>query len=145
MPKKNNHTHKTVFTWFGNLPTSTKLQGFHYYLGRIQSTRIAATILFLLPSRMRQQQPTILKTLIIAKSVQIYEMGPKKIFPGAYRPKPPFHGLSFSKFPIKNHAILFRSSRVVKPDQTKLDSTKPNSQVLVRVPHNIRGSLKMQL
>ena len=30
-PKKNNHMHKTVFTWFGNLPTSTELQGFHYY------------------------------------------------------------------------------------------------------------------
>ena len=30
--KKNNHTHKTIFTWFGNLLTSMKLQGFHYYL-----------------------------------------------------------------------------------------------------------------
>ena len=30
-PKKNNHTHKTVFTWFDNLPTSTELQGYHYY------------------------------------------------------------------------------------------------------------------
>ena len=26
--KKNNHMHKTVFTWFGNLPMSTKLQEF---------------------------------------------------------------------------------------------------------------------
>ena len=33
--KKNNHTHKTVFTWFGNLPTSTELQGFHYYKKKI--------------------------------------------------------------------------------------------------------------
>ena len=31
MPKKNNHMHKTIFTRFGNLPTSTKLQGFHYH------------------------------------------------------------------------------------------------------------------
>ena len=37
-PKKNNHVHKTVFTWFDNLPTSTKLQGYHYYQGKIQST-----------------------------------------------------------------------------------------------------------
>ena len=29
--------HKTIFTWFGNLPTSTKLLGFHYYQGKIQS------------------------------------------------------------------------------------------------------------
>ena len=28
--KEKNHTHKTIFTWFGNLPTSTELQGFHY-------------------------------------------------------------------------------------------------------------------
>ena len=33
-PKKNNHTHKTVFMWFGNLPTSMKLQRFYYYQGR---------------------------------------------------------------------------------------------------------------
>ena len=39
--KKNNHTHKTVFMWFGNLPTSTELQGFHYYQRKIQS---AATV-----------------------------------------------------------------------------------------------------
>ena len=41
--KKNNHMHKTIFTWFGNLPTSTKLQGFYYYQGKIQS---AATMFF---------------------------------------------------------------------------------------------------
>ena len=34
--KKNNHTHKTVFTWFGNLPTSPELQGFHYYKRKLQ-------------------------------------------------------------------------------------------------------------
>ena len=33
-PKKNNHTHEIVFTWFKNLLTSTELQGFHYYQGR---------------------------------------------------------------------------------------------------------------
>jgi len=34
--KESNHTQKTTFTWFGNLPTSTELQGFHYYQGKIQ-------------------------------------------------------------------------------------------------------------
>ena len=48
---KKNHTHKTIFTWFGNLPTSTELQGFHYYQGKIQS---AATVF--LVSQERQQQ-----------------------------------------------------------------------------------------
>ena len=33
-------THKIVFTWFGNLSTSTKLQGFHHFQGKIQSAAI---------------------------------------------------------------------------------------------------------
>ena len=32
--KENNYTHKTIFTWFGNLSISTKLQEFHYYQGK---------------------------------------------------------------------------------------------------------------
>ena len=44
--KENNHTHKTVFTWFNNLPMSTKLQGYHYYQGRIQSTTCGYNIFF---------------------------------------------------------------------------------------------------
>ena len=55
------------------------------------------------------------------------DMTKKKKNPNnAYRPIPPLHGLSLSKSPIKNHAILFGSGRVIKPDQTKLCSTKPN-------------------
>ena len=42
------------------------------------------------------------------------------------RPKSLLHGLSLNKSPIKNHATLFGLGRVVKPDQTKLGSTKPN-------------------
>ena len=38
--KNNNHMYKTVFTWFGNLPTSTKLQRFHYYQEKIQSVAV---------------------------------------------------------------------------------------------------------
>ena len=60
-------------------------------------------------------------------------MGPKFFFPGAYRPKPPLHGLSLSKSPIKNHAILFGSGLVIKPDQTKLGSTKPNKEQVSRL------------
>ena len=43
--KKNNYTHKTVFTWFGNLPTSKELQGFHYYKRKLQC---AITVFFFL-------------------------------------------------------------------------------------------------
>ena len=45
--KKNNHTHKTIFTWFGNLPTSTEQQGFHYYQERIQRTKLRLQSFFL--------------------------------------------------------------------------------------------------
>ena len=31
--------HKTIFTWFGNFPTSTELQGFHYKIRRYNSTQ----------------------------------------------------------------------------------------------------------
>ena len=44
----------------------------------------------------------------------------------ACQPKPSLHGLSLRKSPFKNHATLFVSGQVVKPDQTKLSSTKPN-------------------
>ena len=37
--KENNHTHKTIFTWFGNLSTSTELQGFHYKIRRYNSAQ----------------------------------------------------------------------------------------------------------
>ena len=37
--KENNHTHKTIFTWFGNLLMSTKLQGFHYYQEKKENTK----------------------------------------------------------------------------------------------------------
>ena len=55
--------------------------------------------------------------------------GPKKISRD-YQPKPPLYRLSLNKSPIKNHAILFGSGRVIKTNQAKLGSTKPNSLVL---------------
>ena len=56
--KKKNHTHKTIFTWFGNLPTSTELQGFHYYQRRVQKCDYK---IFSLTQKTRQQP---YKTLI---------------------------------------------------------------------------------
>ena len=37
--KENNHTQKTIFTWFCNLPTSTELQRFHYKIRRYNSAQ----------------------------------------------------------------------------------------------------------
>ena len=73
----------------------------------------------------------------------------------ACRPKPPLHGLSLSKSPLKNHAILFGSGRVVEPDQTKLSSTKLNKSPTWRLvqsptsnrypPNNNPSSLQLIL
>ena len=38
--EKINHMHKTVFMWFDNLSTFTKLQRFHYYQEKIQSVAV---------------------------------------------------------------------------------------------------------
>ena len=103
--RKNNNTHKTIFTWFGNLFTSTELQGFHYYQGRIQSTSCDYSFSFF-TQKHDLQKTLITKLCFLHKSL--------------------LHGLSLNKFPIKNHTTLFGSNRVVKPDQTKLGSTKPN-------------------
>ena len=43
------------------------------------------------------------------------------------------HGLSLRKSPIKNHETLFGLGRVVKLDQTKLGSTKPNKSPIWRL------------
>ena len=49
------------------------------------------------------------------------------------------HGLSLSKSPIKKprNIIWVGSGRVVKPDQTKLGSTKPNSIWLLQPLNNL--------
>ena len=33
-------SHKTVFTWFSNLPMSKELQGSHYFQGKLQSAAV---------------------------------------------------------------------------------------------------------
>ena len=101
--KKNTHMHKTVFMWFGNLPTSTELQRFHYYQRKVQS---AATVFLSLKNMATTPQ----KTLITKVGFYI-QNGPKFFF--AYRPKPPLHGLSLRKSPIKkpHNIIRIKSGR----------------------------------
>ena len=89
--------------------TSTKLQGFHYYQGKIQKCGYS----FSLTQETRQQQTLITKLHFLHLGHRIHNVlqnGPK-----------------FFQSPIKNHATLFGSGRVVKPNQIKLGSTKPNS------------------
>ena len=68
--RKNNHTHKTIFTWFGNLPTSTELQGFHYYQEKIQSINCSYNI-SLSPTR---QENTILFSYAAARLLGIISL-----------------------------------------------------------------------
>ena len=88
MSKKKNHTHKTIFTWFGNLPTSTELQGFHYY--QEKNTSAAVQFFFSLYKNYNDE-------ILITKTCFL---------------PPPLHGLNLRKSPIKNHATLFESGRV---------------------------------
>ena len=84
--KENNHMHKTIFTWFGNLPTSTELQGFHYYQGRIQSTKLRLQSFF---SHIKNTATTQHKTLKPESRFRKNGLnGPKKILPGALPPNP---------------------------------------------------------
>ena len=115
--KEKNHPHKTIFTWFDNFSMSTELQGFHYYQRRIQSTTCDYNI-----------------SLILKNTAMAW----------AYRPKPPLHGLNLSKSPIINHAILFWSSWVVKPDQTKLGFIKPNNR-LIYESHGVFFGLRLAM
>ena len=63
-PKKNNHTHKTVFTRFSNLLTSTELQGFHLSGKKIQS----ATILFFFFFPLSLSRKNYIKKTLITKT-----------------------------------------------------------------------------
>ena len=94
--KENNHTHKIIFTWFDNLLTSTELQRFHYYQGKI--TKCGYNIFFLSQETQQQQQNPNSKIAV-------------------------FYILH----------TRFGSGRVIKPDQTKLGSTKPNKSPTLRL------------
>ena len=59
--------HKTIFTWFDNLPTSTELQGFHYYSGKNTSVAIQYFSL----SKMTKKK----KKILITKKHVFYILG----------------------------------------------------------------------
>ena len=67
------------------------------------------------------------------------------------RPKPPLHGLSFRKSPIKNHITLFRSGRVVnRIKQNQAPQSPTNIFALYvsnmqRLNGNQERSLEMQI
>ena len=54
------------------------------------------------------------------------------------------HGLSLRKSPIKNHVTLFGSGRVVKLDQIKLGSTKPNKSPIWRLVQSPKSTAILQ-
>ena len=60
------------------------------------------------------------------------------------RPKPPLHGLSLSKSPIKNHAILFGVGlgRQTESNKTKLHKTQHNQ---ISVNSNLMGCMHQML
>ena len=116
--KENNHTHKTKFTWFGNLSTSTELQRFHYYQGKCK-VRLHC---FSLLKDDNNNKTLITKTgffyILRTKFIMSYKTG-QKMSTQAWADKPPLHGLSFSKSLIKNHATLFESGRQLDQTQTR--------------------------
>ena len=67
--------------WFFNFPTSTELQGFHYYQGKIQSATVQFFFFFLLllflSLKKLQQQTLIIKTAFSTSSAPWTK--PKKI------------------------------------------------------------------
>ena len=95
-----------------------RVAGISLLSGKNTEYKIATTIFF---SHIKNMATTQHKTLKLES--RFHMSAPA----WAYRPKPPLHELSLSKSPIKNHATLFESGRVVKLDQTNLGSTKPNS------------------
>ena len=125
-------SHKTIFMWFGNLPTSTELQGFHYYQGKKYKVLLQFFLSLKKHNNHKNPNHKITFSTSCAHDSQWATKRAKKIalsistLAWAYQPKPSLHGLNLKKSPIKNHATLFGSSWVIKPDQTKLGSTMPN-------------------
>jgi len=115
MPKKkNNCTHKKIFTWFGNFPASTGLQGFHYYQGKIKSVAVQFFTLSKTTTRNPNHQNNSIYILCTGLTMG-YKMGQ-----------------NFFKSPIKNHATLFWVESGRHPNQTQLGSTKPNTRNYIR-------------
>ena len=95
----NNHTHQIVFTWFGNLPTSTKLQRFHYYQREIQNTAVQ---FFSLKKKIKKNPNHQNNGFYILRTE----------FTVAYRPKLLLHELSLKKSLIKKPRNII-SSRII--------------------------------
>ena len=93
------------------MPTSTELERFHYYQGK--NTKCDFNVFSL------SRKTTTNSNHKIAFSTSCAPAW-------ANKPKPPLYGLSLRKSPIKNYATLFGLGWVIKSDQTKLNSTKPN-------------------
>ena len=66
--EKQSHTHKIVFTWFGNLPTSTELQKFHYYKRKLQ----CAVTVFFFSKTTKRQNPNHKKEGLLYPSHRIH-------------------------------------------------------------------------
>ena len=109
--------HKTVFTWFGNFPMSTELQGFHYYQGKIQSAVVQFFSLSKTTSRNPNHQNNGFYILRIGFTMG-YKMGQKKFL------KPPLHGLSLRKSSIKNHATSFQVGSSFGSNTTRLHKSQ---------------------
>ena len=85
--------HKTVFTWFGNLPTSTELQGFHYYQGKIQVRPYSFFSLSKTTSTNPNHQNCVFY-ILRTRFKMGYKTG-QKFFPVGFAPRP-LGGLSIS-------------------------------------------------
>ena len=111
-------THKTVFIWFGNLPMSTELQGFHYSQGKIQSAIVHFFSLKTTSNPNLQNNGFYILHMGFIMSVMAW----------AYWPKLPVHGLSLRKFPIKDYNNII-SNRVI--NRIKHNQAPQNPTILI--------------
>ena len=123
--------HKTVFMWFGNLPMSTKLQGFRHYQGKIQYIVRLQFFSFIKTRQLtHNNNPNHQSRFHNGLNGQKKKNNPNAPGPPrglsmstsawSYRPKPSLHGLNLSKSSIKNHTILFGSGHRIGSSKTRL-------------------------
>ena len=123
--------HKTVFMWFGNLPTSMELQGYHYYQVRIQRTTTCGYNIF---------------SLYITWQPHYTKKNPnykRRFHNGLNGPKGPSrsaHGQASVNLPLKT--TQYYLGRVAKLDQIELGSIKPNSYAIKDLSLNCLVELK---
>ena len=124
--------------WFGNLLTSTELQGFHYY--QKKKYKCGSTVFLSLKNY--NQNPN-------HQNCVFYILHTRFIMGYKTSQKFPLHGLSLRKFPIKNHITLFGLGRVVNqikynqaPQSPTLISGQLNELPLSKVAKLIKESKK---